>query len=363
MMVFVSYARSDRESVDSLVHDLQRAKHTVWLDDELTGGQAWWDAILDRIRTCELFVFALSPDSLRSRACQAELTYAVTLDRPVLPVMVRTVPVQIVPPVLSNAQITDYTSRTADSAVSLITAAAATPASPPLPTPLPAPPPTPLSYMNSYREQLQAAELSYQDQTQLVAALRRHMNDEDERAVARDLLTEFRSRPDIAESVARDVDVALAEPIDRGDASSSATESPAGGWHPDPTGRFEQRYWDGESWTEHVARGGTRSTDPVQTRAGPRQGSTAAAGNSESASSGEPAGTAQVRSAGPQVGAAFTTGAFIALIIATVFIPLVGIIVGAINLKHPPRRNQALALLWIGIGVIVLFVIGTASGG
>jgi hypothetical protein len=357
MMVFVSYARSDRESIDSLVHDLQRAKHTVWLDDELTGGQAWWDAILERIRTCELFLFALSPDSLRSKACQAELTYAVALDRPVLPVMVRTVPVQIVPPVLSNAQITDYTSRTADSAVSLITAAAATPASPPLPTPLPAPPPTPLSYMNSYREQLQAADLSFQDQTQLVAALRRHMKDEDERAVARDLLTEFRSRADIAESVARDVDLALAEPTERGEATSS--ESAAGAWHPDPTGRFEQRYWDGESWTEHVANGGSRSTDPVQTRTGEDRRSTSAADTKAGGS----AGTAEVRTAGAQVGAAFTTGAFVALIIATIFIPLVGLIVGAINLKHPPRRNQALALLWIGIGVIVLFVLGTASGG
>ncbi|EED6225551.1 DUF2510 domain-containing protein, partial [Salmonella enterica subsp. enterica serovar Haifa] len=24
------------------------------------------------------------------------------------------------------------------------------------------------------------------------------------------------------------------------------------GWHPDPSGQFEQRYWDGATWTEHV---------------------------------------------------------------------------------------------------------------
>ena len=24
-------------------------------------------------------------------------------------------------------------------------------------------------------------------------------------------------------------------------------------WHPDPTGRFEKRYWDGQFWTVHVA--------------------------------------------------------------------------------------------------------------
>jgi hypothetical protein len=34
-------------------------------------------------------------------------------------------------------------------------------------------------------------------------------------------------------------------------------------WHPDPTGRFEQRWWDGRLWTEHVVRDGERSEDPV----------------------------------------------------------------------------------------------------
>jgi hypothetical protein len=34
------------------------------------------------------------------------------------------------------------------------------------------------------------------------------------------------------------------------------------GWYSDPSGRFELRYWDGNGWTEHVARGGQQSTDP-----------------------------------------------------------------------------------------------------
>jgi hypothetical protein len=38
--------------------------------------------------------------------------------------------------------------------------------------------------------------------------------------------------------------------------------SPAA-WHPDPTGRFDLRYWDGSLWTEHVLRGEEQSTDPV----------------------------------------------------------------------------------------------------
>jgi len=34
------------------------------------------------------------------------------------------------------------------------------------------------------------------------------------------------------------------------------------GWYPDPSGRYELRYWNGTAWTEHVARGGQQYTDP-----------------------------------------------------------------------------------------------------
>jgi Protein of unknown function (DUF2510) len=33
-------------------------------------------------------------------------------------------------------------------------------------------------------------------------------------------------------------------------------------WLPDPTGRFESRYWDGTCWTQAVMRGGEVDTDP-----------------------------------------------------------------------------------------------------
>jgi len=37
----------------------------------------------------------------------------------------------------------------------------------------------------------------------------------------------------------------------------------AAGWYPDPTARFEQRYWDGAKWTADVASGGDTATDPT----------------------------------------------------------------------------------------------------
>lgn len=39
--------------------------------------------------------------------------------------------------------------------------------------------------------------------------------------------------------------------------------APAPEWYPDPTGRHEHRYWDGQRWTEHVADGGVQLADPL----------------------------------------------------------------------------------------------------
>jgi hypothetical protein len=44
-------------------------------------------------------------------------------------------------------------------------------------------------------------------------------------------------------------------------ATVAITHTPAG-WYPDPSGRFEMRYWDGLAWTEHVSRQGQQYTDP-----------------------------------------------------------------------------------------------------
>ena len=50
------------------------------------------------------------------------------------------------------------------------------------------------------------------------------------------------------------------------------TPSPAG-WHPDPSGRYEFRYYNGERWTADVSVHGQRFVDPVDGAATPTAGS------------------------------------------------------------------------------------------
>lgn len=44
--------------------------------------------------------------------------------------------------------------------------------------------------------------------------------------------------------------------------AAARTGNPPANWYTDPSGRFELRYWDGNTWTEHVSRGGQQYTDP-----------------------------------------------------------------------------------------------------
>jgi len=43
---------------------------------------------------------------------------------------------------------------------------------------------------------------------------------------------------------------------------TTSTATPAG-WLPDPTGRYQLRYWSSSKWTEHVSSGGIQSADPL----------------------------------------------------------------------------------------------------
>ena len=45
------------------------------------------------------------------------------------------------------------------------------------------------------------------------------------------------------------------------EASGDARTQPAAAWFPDPHGRHQLRYWDGQNWTRHVSDDGVQSTD------------------------------------------------------------------------------------------------------
>jgi hypothetical protein len=213
--VFVSYSSRDKDAVKSLTQDLQDADEQVWLDQRLAGGDAWWRAILEQIRGCDVFIFALSQNSIQSKPCQAELHYAQTLGLPILPVQVGPVDSMQLNP-LATVQAIDYRNPTPNTGMRLIAALHRERARrQPLPSSLPDEPEVPFEYLIRLYTTIAGPDyLSPPDQAALVAQLQFGLREDGDHEAARNdivmLLTKLRDRRDITYQTRMDVDAMLA---------------------------------------------------------------------------------------------------------------------------------------------------------
>lgn len=233
MRVVVTYAREDIEAVRTLVDDITQFGHDVWIDEQLRGGQEWWDEVLAEIRRCDLYVFALSSRSLSSVPCTEELRYADSLRRPLLPVMIGTVDTDFLPPILGRAQLVDYREPTRTAVVALAASLATFGPAVPLPSPLADPPPIPQSQLYELDVAVRSlVELSREEQLSLLDRLTFASRDERRRGGARDLLRLFRQRFDIIGDIRDQCDEILARlddsPIVEKPATRQGRRQPSG---------------------------------------------------------------------------------------------------------------------------------------
>jgi hypothetical protein len=212
--IFVSYNRQSKEITTTLVDDIESLGHSVWYDQELGGGQVWWDKILATVRACDVFVFVVDPAALSSTACKREYGYAADLGKPILPVLVSGgVSTNLLPPALSQIQFVDYRTPDRNAALRLARAFTAVPPSKPLPDPLPLSPEAPISYLGGLTEQVETTStLSYQQQSALLVDLRRSLHDPETTDDARTLLARLRRRRDLFATIAEEIDEMLGSP-------------------------------------------------------------------------------------------------------------------------------------------------------
>jgi hypothetical protein len=238
MGLFISYSSRDGAALAKVTAALRRAHIEAWLDEELTGGEAWWNAILEQIRGCEVFIAALSKNYLESKPCQAELRYAQDLGRPILPVQIGPLDSMRVNP-LASVQAIDYQNPSIDSGIELIAAVHARKVNAaPLPSPLPEPPPVPFAYLMRLNTAIAAPELSAAEQAQLFSDLNSGLDtDGHEPSARRDLiqlLIRLRDRPDITWKTRTDVEKVLtavqAEDIPHSSRSTDASRPPSVGY-------------------------------------------------------------------------------------------------------------------------------------
>jgi DNA-binding beta-propeller fold protein YncE len=219
MKVFVSYSRHDERAVTSLVSDLQRANIQVWIDEKLSGGDAWWTEILTRIRDCTVFLFALSERSLYSKPCRAELGYAQDLGLPILPVQIGEVSSYRADPIFSR-QLIDYRTPTGAAGFALMGALNQyTNHRVELPEPLPVAPPIPYEYLQRLGAQIHdPAVLAPPAQAQMLFELRNALHEEYDQTAREDIrkqLAMLRQRSDVTFPIASEIDTILGDKTSR----------------------------------------------------------------------------------------------------------------------------------------------------
>jgi hypothetical protein len=197
--LFFSYARPDRQRADSLAQRLRQAGYEVWLDSELTGGQAWWEKILEQVRMCDALVMMVSWTSITSQACMYERSYATQLGKAVLPVAVEEIHAEVLPPDIGRLQVIDYSQPSETAAFQLIGSVMKLLPPPPLPDPLPEPPSIPISYLAAIADRLSRAVLTRDDQFVVVGILEEALGSPDpsDRSSALKLLAQMESRTDL----------------------------------------------------------------------------------------------------------------------------------------------------------------------
>ncbi len=229
MAVFISYSSRDKVLLEKVVKALRQAHEQVWLDEELSGGEAWWRKILEQIRDCEVFVAALSKNSSESKPCLAEVQYAEALGKPILPVQIGPMASMRLNP-LAAMQIIDYQNPTIETSIELISNVHARRAAlQPLPDRLPEEPPMPFAYLMRLATTLAGPQLTPQQQIVLVSELKAGLEEDgDDEAARRDIAELFRmlrDRPDVTWRTRTEVEKVLAS-------LESSPAATAPGWLP-----------------------------------------------------------------------------------------------------------------------------------
>ena len=91
MRILISYSRSDKKILQGLVpliRDLYK-DDSLWFDENIPGGDDWWNKIVSEIRNCTIFIFLVSDNALESQYCQKELRKAIEYEKHILPVIIK----------------------------------------------------------------------------------------------------------------------------------------------------------------------------------------------------------------------------------------------------------------------------------
>jgi hypothetical protein len=86
--IFISYRRSDRELVASVVRRLEERGVAVWYDAEIEGGADWRETIVESLTNSDMLAIFFSEECNNSRQLKKELAVADSLGKAVVPILI-----------------------------------------------------------------------------------------------------------------------------------------------------------------------------------------------------------------------------------------------------------------------------------
>lgn len=103
--VLISYSRKDQEFVRRLVAALSQVQRSAWVDwKDIPLTAKWLAEIESAIEAANTFIFVISPDSVRSEICRAEIHYANQHKKRFIGIVCRDVEAKLAPPELAEWQ-------------------------------------------------------------------------------------------------------------------------------------------------------------------------------------------------------------------------------------------------------------------
>jgi TIR domain len=204
--LFISYARTDAAIVDALVGELRELGYQPFFDSDLTGGQAWWDTLLDRIEASDVFLPVLSQHYLDSEACYQEADWAASVGVAFLPVDVARVDPRLCPRAIANANWVRYELEGRSSlarlshALRTIEPGSRPPVNPPRPE-------IPMTYFGELEREI-SGPLDWERQLVVIATLKGRLGSRED-ALARRLLRQLQGNQRISYTGWREIEAAL----------------------------------------------------------------------------------------------------------------------------------------------------------
>ena len=222
--IFVSHSRADSTLVGALVADLRGLGLDPFVDTGLTGGQRYWDTVLDRIAACEIFIPVVSPGFLESEACYRQTAWADSCGLAFMSIDVGGVDRSSCPPAVADADWLHYDPAEATALEQLAHALRGAQPGPRSATP--ERPPIPLAYSVELEQEI-AGQISWERQLAIIQGLHGRLGTRED-ATARRLLADLQRNEVTSLDSRREIEALLRAPAATTADSVSRADEPDG---------------------------------------------------------------------------------------------------------------------------------------